>query len=124
MFASNMTLDEKTRSMGVVVANPYNGAASYTVVAIDGEGRRVGAKAISLLGHGHFAFNLSDAFPFLASDFAGSVQVSGANSFVAWTLSSDGGALSSLPEGRASAPISQFERIWLTFSRSNSHTGI
>ena len=63
------------------------------------------------------ASNLRDLMPGLPPSFIGTVVISAPNEFVAWTLNSIDGVLSSLPPGQAGAPIAQADRILLAFAK-------
>lgn len=114
-----------TPSLGLALANPNPSISiSVSVVPIDANGFSQGRQVVTVPPSGHVSFNLSQRFPTLPSTFSGQVVITGINltsepkdSFVAWTASSDGSTISTLPEGRVSTPLSQWDRIWLVFQK-------
>jgi Zn-dependent protease with chaperone function len=109
------------RSLGVAVANVYtNITVGLTVTALDSNGNRVGTGRLSLPPLGHSSFNLSSLIPSLPASYSGSIMIESdrpIDNFVAWTLNSEGGVLSSLPPGPMAWPISHWDRIWLAYTK-------
>lgn len=107
-------------NLGIALANAYTGVpVTVTVSAFDSDGHAVGANTLTLARNAHTSFNLFQVMSLPAS-FVGSIvitpQVPNQN-FLAWTLNSDSGAISSLPSGGSRWPISHWERIWLVYSK-------
>jgi hypothetical protein len=102
-----------TTSTGIAVANPYKGSVPLSASAIDAAGNTVATTSLTLGSLSHRSFTLGQLFPNLSTTFRGSVLIgsTGAN-FVAWTVSADGGVLSSYPPSGLAWPSSQYERIW------------
>lgn len=105
--------------LGIAAANPYTDfSITIRVTAVNQEGAVSGAGALRLPPAGHAAFNLRSLIPSLPSGFRGSVRLEsedGRTYFVAWTLNSSDGVLSSLPDGMGAWPISHFDRISLVY---------
>jgi hypothetical protein len=108
-------------SLGIAVANVYNnGPVTLNISAIDAGGNTFRTTPVTIGALAHNSFNLNHLFPSLPSSFTGSITISPVvptNNFVAWTLNSDSGALSSLPSGTSRWPISHFDRIWLVYRK-------
>lgn len=108
-------------SLGIALANVYdNIPVTVQVAAIDANGHSAGTTQVTLAPMTHNSFVLSQLLPSLPSAFSGSVTISSRvlnQDFVAWTLNSDSGALSSLPSGKARWPISHVDRIWQIYSK-------
>jgi hypothetical protein len=109
------------RQLGIAVANVYADAPiTVNIAAVDSEGRTVGTSNVTVSPLGHQSFTLGQAIPDLPPSFLGSVVIAPvtlANNFLAWTLNSDSGALSSLPPGGIRWPISHWDRIWLVYNK-------
>jgi Zn-dependent protease with chaperone function len=107
--------------LGIAIANPFSsGTANMTLQAIDSQGQTVSQTTLSLGAMQHTSFNASQKFPNLPTNFTGTVKIFGQTAsdyFLAWTLNTDSGVLSSLPAGRAEWPVSHWERIWLVYQR-------
>jgi hypothetical protein len=107
--------------LGIALANVYSSdSISIRVAAFDNDGAQAGSTVISLCGLCHTSINLRKLLPGLRSGFEGSVMIQAENPaavFVAWTLNSDRGLLSSLPSGGLGWPASHWERIWLAFQK-------
>jgi hypothetical protein len=87
-------LSPATSGTGIALANPYTNPVALTINALDSQGKVVAQGGLTLGGLAHQAFNLNQAFPSLASDFRGSVRITGSTVqtyFVALTLSGDDG---------------------------------
>jgi hypothetical protein len=118
--ASGIFRSPATASTGIAVANPYNTlTVRVFLAALDGDGNQVASTTLSLPGLGHRAFNLNQMLPMLAPDFRGSVQISADidTTVVAWTLSTEGGVLSSYPPSALAWPPSAWELIWKVWSK-------
>ena len=104
---------------GVAVVNPDPGQNRVYVNAVDSDGNQLAHTTFFLASFGHKAFNLNELFPDLPADFRGTVGVSADvdHTLVAWTLSTDGGVLSSYPPGAVGWPPSYYERIWKAWSK-------
>ena len=107
--------------LGIAIANPFtNGSVSMALQAINSQGQIVSQTTMSIGAMQHRSFNAFQQFPNLPGNFTGSVKISGLTAsdyFLAWTLNSDSGVLSSLPAGRADWPVSHWERIWLVYQK-------
>jgi hypothetical protein len=112
--ASGLFRSPATASTGIALANPYPSSVRLLATAYDGNGSSVGNGSLSLGPLGHASLNLNQLIPGLSGSFQGSVVITGASAeyFVAWTLSSEGGVISSYPPSGANWPVSQYERIW------------
>ncbi len=108
-------------ALGIAIANVYtNIPITVNISALDSEGRIVGTAPVTVGPLAHSSFNLFQLLPSLPSTFLGSITIAPQvpiNNFVAWTLNSDSGTLSSLPPGNARWPISHFDRIWLVYRK-------
>lgn len=106
-------------NLGIAVANTYsNVPVAVNVTALDSEGNTAGKATLTVGPRAHTSINLSQVIPSLASSFNGSIVITAqvpSQNFVAWTLNSDSGALSSLPSGNSRFPISHWQRIWLVY---------
>lgn len=113
--ASHLFRSPATPSTGIALANPYPVQTLIGVTVYDAGGKSLGQSSLTLPPSGHHAFNLSQMFSGLPSNFHGSVVVSTAaaslTGFVAWTLSADGGVLANYPPSGSEWPVSQVERI-------------
>ena len=110
-------------STGVAIANPNStSSVALTVSALDANGNTVASMPLTLGPLAHMSFNVSALFPSLSGNllfpglgsFHGTVLIATtapATYCVAWTLSSDLGALASLPQTGLSGTASQYERI-------------
>jgi Zn-dependent protease with chaperone function len=105
--------------LGVALANVYSGSAiSVDITARDSNGNNVGTASVSVGPLSHTSFNLFQLLPGISSSFSGSIAMTSkvpTQNFIAWTLNSDSGALSSLPSGNTRWPISHVDRIWLIY---------
>ena len=112
--ASQLFRSPATVSTGIAVANIYSAASILvTVTVLDAGGHTLTQSSLALPPSGHQSFTLGQMFPTLGASFRGTVTLNAnAASFVVWTLSGDGGVLSSYPPGGLNWPVSQFERIW------------
>lgn len=102
-------------STGIAVVNIYSqGSINVQVQVLDAGGSPLAQNTITLGPLQHRSFTLSQFFSGIPSTFRGSVIVStpAPQEFVAWTLSSDLGVLSSDPPAGLGWPVSQYERIW------------
>jgi hypothetical protein len=104
--------------LGIALANPYSDATlAIQITAYDPNGTLVGSTSVSLAPRAHSSFNLRSLLTSLPAGFVGTLDLSTPNSlnFVAWTLNSQDGVLSSLPPGGVGWPISHYDRIWLAY---------
>ncbi|HEY7389756.1 MAG TPA: M48 family metalloprotease [Bryobacteraceae bacterium] len=116
--ASFLFRSPATISTGLAVANPNGAPISIAVNAIDSNGNILAKGGISLPESGHRSLTISQMFPSLNASFRGTVTISTPvpQTFVAWTLSGDGGVLSSYPPAGLRWPVSQTEliyKVWL-----------
>ena len=111
-----------TRFTGVAIANLHAYSVSVKIGVNDSEGNLIGLQTITVAPGNHVALNLLKLFPGLATNFQGSLTLTGSNipadNFIAWTLNADAsGVISSLPPGRLEWPISHEDQIQLVFFR-------
>jgi hypothetical protein len=111
-----------TPLVGVAIANQYNNASlPATVTVYDGSGNSLGQKNVTIPALGHKAFNLNSLFTNLPASFTGNLLITCQNpgwDLIAWAVYADSsGVISSLPDGRASFPVSPREQIITAFTR-------
>jgi hypothetical protein len=112
----NVTLD---------LVNLYtDSSVSVKVIVRNAQGDDVESKDVSIGAAGRRSFVLSELFPAMPKEFLGSVFLTSFErdvvpiDFVASTLNGDGsGLISNFPGGKPAYPASQWDRIWLVFSR-------
>lgn len=109
-----------TRDLGIALSNSTGTAKSYQLAVVNSSGNTIATIIVGVPGLGHQSFNLSQMFPTLPADFAGSViitpQVPG-DQVLAWTLNVERSLISTLPTGPLEWPISHPDRIQLVFKR-------
>ncbi len=109
-----------TASTGVAIANPYGDQTPQVGVAvIDGSGNQLASKNFTMTALGHRAFNVNQMFPTVPATFRGTVEISSQvdQPIVAWTLSTEGGVLSSYPPSGLGWPSSPWEHIWKVWAK-------
>jgi hypothetical protein len=119
--ASGLFRSPATATTGVAIANTYSDSKiRVSISVLDADGNQIYTKAVSLPGFGHQSFTLNTMFPSLPATFRGSVLISADldQTLVAWTLSSDGGVLSSYPPSGAASPVSSFEYIFKVWAKT------
>jgi Peptidase family M48 len=119
--ASWMFRSVATPTTGIAIAN-VNPTASVpiTISALDSNGKNVGTFTRTMPPLAHDAFTFGQLFSGLTGTFRGTVVIQTINPatyVVAWTVSGDGGVLSSLPAANLGWPISQAERIRKVFQK-------
>jgi hypothetical protein len=121
--ASGIFRSPATASTGIALANPYTDLKLRLFLsAIDSDGNEVANTTFFMNGLTHRAFNLNQMLPTIPANFRGSVVLSTEvdQSFVAWTLSTEGGVLSSYPPSALVWPPSYFERVWKVWLKMTS----
>ena len=107
--------------VGLAIANPYSSSLPVTITVYDGSGNSLGQKNVTIPAQGHTAFNLNSLFTSLPASFTGSLLITCQNpgwDLIAWAVYADSsGVISSLPDGRASFPVSPREQIITAFTR-------
>jgi Peptidase family M48 len=110
--ASTLFRSPASSSTGIALANTNSVSIPVTVTAIDTMGSTVAQTSVTLSAFNHRSLSVAQLFPALPTSFRGTVLMGAPTSFVAWTLSADGGVISSYPPGGLDWPVSQYERIW------------
>lgn len=121
--ASGIFRSPATASTGIAVANTYSDAKiRLLLTANDSAGHEVAHIFFFLEALTHQAFNLRQMLPTIPANFRGTVEISADvdRSFVAWTLSTEGGVLSSYPPSGLGWPPSYWERIWKAWLKMSS----
>jgi hypothetical protein len=104
-----------TSNTGLAIANPSSDPLTVGVFALDQDGYVIDESSLTIPGGGHKSIGLSQVISTLPSTFRGTVFLSGDDPFVVWTLSGEGGVLSSYPPSAFEWPASQYERtmkVW------------
>jgi hypothetical protein len=118
--ASQQFRSPATPSTGVAVANVNSAPINISIAVLDSKGSIVGTSSLTLGALAHQSFNISQMFPSLAATFRGSILLNSQTpsyTFVAWTLSGEGGVLSNYPPAALEWPVSQYERIWRAWQK-------
>ena len=109
-------------SLGVALVNPSTTQTIHLLVsAKDQSGTNSGTKSFPLEPNAHTSFGLGPQINGLAANFAGSVTITSTDDpptpFVAWTLNSRNGLLSSLPQGEVQSPPPHDRRAFDALAR-------
>ncbi|HUQ92892.1 MAG TPA: M48 family metalloprotease [Bryobacteraceae bacterium] len=109
-----------TRDAGIAIANPYNRAITVAVTAYDSSGTQAGSRQVTLCALCHTSFNPSSFPANFPRNFEGTVVIETTEPFITfagWTLNSERGLLSSLPDGSVTWPGSPVARIAQAFNK-------
>lgn len=109
------------RDLGIALANIYTGVTMTLFLrAYDSTGMKTAEGRVVLCPLCHSARTLGEVMPGLPASFEGTVLIESAHplaTFAAWTMNSERGLLSSLPNGGTSWPVDHWSRMWLVFNK-------